>query len=112
MSQALSERRPQSPPKIAGRKSASPQTSSPEHLLEMKTRLRIEEENARWNRNKELLIVMSVVIVVVCACVASTALILSGSSTQSDKILAFFVLGQIITVLLSAAVGKIFKWIK
>lgn len=81
-----------------------------EHRLEREARLRIQEADARWRRTKEKILVGSAVAVILDACVVSTFLIVSQSSTPSDRQLGFLVLGQIIALLVGVLVGKNLKW--
>lgn len=108
MSQAISERK--TPQKAPGTRSRPARSTSPEHPLEMEARLRIQEDDARWRRTKEKILVGSAVAVILDACVVSTLLIVSKSSTPSDRQLAFLVMGQIIALLVGVLVGKNLKW--
>jgi uncharacterized membrane protein len=78
----------------------------------METRLRIQEADARWQRIKEMVLVGSAVFVILTACVASTYLLLSKASSPSDRLLAFYVLGQMMGILVGVVMGKNINWKK
>ena len=108
MSQAISRRKSlQTAPTTRGR-SAPPAPA--EHPLEMEARLRMQEADARWRRNKEKIFIGVAATTILDVCVVSTFLIMSKSSSPSDRQLSFFVMGQIIVILVGVLVGKNIKW--
>jgi hypothetical protein len=92
------------------RRPAAARPSRQEKPLELESRFRIQEEDARWRRAKEKIIVVSAVAVILDACAVSTFLITSKAATSGDRQLGFLVLGQIIVLLVGVAVGKNFNW--
>jgi hypothetical protein len=101
-----SGRKPKPKLKAAMTESAA---ASAQHL-EMECRLRIQEAGSRWQRNKELILIGAAVFVILDTCAVSTFLIASKSASSSDRQQAFFVLGQIIAILIGVIVGKNIKW--
>ena len=108
MAQALKERKPDQ--NLPASRKRQPLPISSEHHLERKSRLRIEEADARCQRWVRMILLGSAVIVILNACIASTLLLISKSSTQNDRQLAFYVLGQIIAILIGVLLGKNINW--
>ena len=94
----------------AARRPAAARPSRQERQAELESRFRIEEDDARWRRTKEKIILVSAVAVILNACAVCTFLITSKAATSGDRQLGFLVLGQIIVLLVGVAVGKNFKW--
>jgi uncharacterized membrane protein len=89
-----------------------PQPASREHKLELESRLRREEADARSKRQKEMVLVWSAVFVILNACITSTYLVLSKASSPSDRLLAFYILGQMMSILIGVVMGKNINWKK
>lgn len=92
------------------RRPAAPRPSRQEMRLELESRFRTQEADARWRRAKEKILVCSAVAVILDACAVSTFLIVSKAATPGDRQLGFLVLGQIIALLVGVGVGKNLKW--
>lgn len=110
MSQAVEDRRLIQNLPAAERRQDLP--SSREHPLEREVRLRIKEADARWQRIKEIILIGSAVFVILSTCIASTYLLLSRGSSPSEKLVAFYVLGQMMGILVGVVMGKNIKWRK
>jgi hypothetical protein len=110
MSQAIEDRRSiQNLPAAERRQEMAP---SREHPLEREVRLRIKEADAHWQRIKEIILIGSAVFVILSACIASIYLLLSKGSSPSDRLVAFYVLGQMMGILVGVVMGKNIKWRK
>lgn len=94
----------------AARRPAEARSSREERQLELESRLRVREADARWRRAKEKLLVGSAVAVILDACLVCTFLITSKAATSADRQLGFLVLGQIIALLVGVGVSKNLKW--
>jgi len=84
--------------------------TSAEHPLEMESRLRIAEADARWRRQREMIIVWTGVLVALITSAAGTFTIVSKTATPSDRQLAFLVLGELIALMFTVLFGKTIKW--
>jgi uncharacterized membrane protein len=89
-----------------------PLPASREHPMERESRLRREEADSRSKRLKEMILVGSAAFVILNASVTSTYLVLSKASTPSDRLLAFYVLGQMMSILIGVVMGKNINWKK
>ncbi len=80
--------------------------SRQERQLELKTRLRIEEADARWHRRKEMLLVGSLAYVALGSFTVWAGVLLSGSYTSTDKQLITGFIAQLLMNLFLSVAGK------
>ena len=106
MSRALKSRKPNRKPAVARKRTQPPQR---EHLLEMESRLRIEEAEARCQR---LLKITSIMVINAVVLIASAVWAVSflGNYPPSDKQYMNMFIIQIVLNLLLYLAGKKFKW--
>jgi hypothetical protein len=108
MSQAVEEQKTSQ--KVTVARKRQPPPTFPEHTLEMESRLRREEADAFWKRLKEMILIGSAAFVILSAGVASTYLIVSKGASPSDRQQAFYVLGNMMSILVGVVMGKTIKW--
>jgi hypothetical protein len=98
MSQALKERKSGQSSTAARRRRL--RSTSAECLLEIESRLKREDDDARWKRQKEMIIVGSVAYVSLGSFTVLAVALLSGAYPSTDKVILIGFITQLLTNLL------------
>ena len=109
MSRPLNARRTGEHATMARRGAAAP-SSRQERQLELALHLRIEEANARWQRQKDMIFVGTLAYVVLGSFTVWAVVLLSGTYSATDKQLLTGFIVQLLINLFLVAAGKKIKW--
>lgn len=107
---ALKERNPDQNA-IVDRK-RQPRPEPREHKLEMHSRLKREEAEARWKLVKEIIVVVSVAFISVGSFTILSVVLLSGAYPSTDKLILISFITQLLTNLFLYMAGKVPKFKK
>jgi hypothetical protein len=108
MSQALKERGSEQTLQ-AGRKK-QPMPTSPKYPIEMKLRLKKEEADARWRRQKEMIVIVSVAYISLGSFTVWAIVLLSAAYSLTEKQLLTGFIVQLLVNLLLYLLGKKPDW--
>lgn len=103
MSQALKRKTDESS-RASGK--SHPLSVSREHRLEMESRLKREEADSRWKRQKEMIVIGSAAYISLGAFTVWAIVLLSGSYSSTDKLLLSGFIIQLLTNLFLFVAGK------
>ena len=93
-----------------GADSAAAPLSRRERQLELSARLRIEEANARWQRQKDMILVGSLAYVVIGSFTVWAVVLLSGAYPSTEKQLVTGFIVQLLINLFLVVAGKKINW--
>jgi len=110
MGQALREQKPGQNLMSARRRQSLP--AFQEHPLEMESRLKREEADARWRRQKEMIVIGSAAYISLGAFTVWAIVLLSGSYSSTDKMLLSGFIIQLLTNLFLFVADKKPHWKK
>lgn len=110
MSQALKGRKREQNIPAARKRQFLP--THPEHPLEMESRLKREEADARWRRQKEMIVIGSAAYISLGSFTVWAIVLLSGSYSSTDKMLLSGFIIQLLTNLFLFVAGKKPYWKK